>query len=132
MGGPCATGSESEISATGVGAISGSITTGSLTDSNEAEVSATGWAISSRGAGVSNTGVEGSNAVGVQAGSGVMGIQAGSVHTGVSAKTGSSFGAAGISSTLSMTCGSPTELNSATPVIGAATTSRSKSETIGF
>src|SRR5438874_10891946 len=114
MGGPCATGSESEISATGVGAISGSITTGSLTDSNEAEVSATGWAISSTGAGVSNTGVEGSNALGVQAGSGVIGI-----HTGVSAKTGSYFGAAGISSTLSMTCGSPTELNSATSVIGA-------------
>src|SRR5947207_523427 len=127
MGGPCATGSESEISATGVGAISGSITTGSLTDSNEAEVSATGWAISSTGAGVSNTGVEGSNAVGIQAGSGVMGIQTGSgatgsVHTGVSAKTGSSLGAAGISSTLSMTCGSPTELNSATSVIGTETT----------
>src|SRR5204863_3505959 len=102
MGGPCATGSESEISATGVGAISGWITTGSLTDSNEAEVSATGRAISSTGAGVSNTGVEGSNAVGVQAGSGVMGIQAGSVaagsvHTGGSAETGSFFGGAGIS-----------------------------------
>src|SRR2546423_12511637 len=125
MGGPCATGSSTEnsgaagatsrsittgsltdstnaaVSATGSGAISGSITTRSLTDSNDAVVSATGAVVGS-----SKTDVLGSNATGVQTGSGAaIGVQtgsgaAGSLQTGVSAKKRSSFGAAGISSTL--------------------------------
>src|SRR5438105_5533994 len=133
MGGPCATGSSAaaEISATGCGAISGSITTGSLTDSNDAALSATG-----SGADVSNTGVAGSKATGVQEGSGAIGVHtgsgvAGSVQAGASAKTGSSFEAGGMSAKLSIisagaasiTCGSPTELNSASSVAGAETVS---------
>src|SRR5438105_6813374 len=140
MGGPCATGSSAaaEISATGCGAISGSITTGSLTDSNDAALSATG-----SGADVSNTGVAGSKATGVQEGSGAIGVHtgsgiAGSVQVGASAKTGSSFEAGGMSAKLSIisagaasiTCGSPTVLNSASSVAGAETVS--KSATAGF
>src|SRR5882724_1693679 len=137
MGGPCATGSSTENSGA-AGTNSGSITTGSPTDSTNAGVSATG-----SGVGASNTGVAGSNATGVQTGSVAIGVQtgsgaAGSLQTGVSAMTGSSFEAAGISSTLSttwvdssMTVGSPTELNSATSVIGAERLSTTGSSKIG-
>src|SRR5204863_8452651 len=82
---------------------------------------------------------------GAQAGSAIAGSvetgsnATGSSHTGVSATAGSSFGAAGISAKLSITsagfsmiCWSPTELNSATTVIGSETVSRSKSEITGF
>src|SRR5947209_2513706 len=94
---------------TGSGATSGSIPTGSLTDSNAVSVSAkasgtcstvaasskTGAVSSKAGAGASNSGVAGSKAIGVQAGSTVAGpVHSGSaatagVHSGVSSTTGS-------------------------------------------